>query len=515
MFHDALAFMRRFLRAERMLVLFRDEESGEFRVRAAHGLDPGTVWTTAALSLGVLERVQESGQPVLSADAQQDPAFPESSSLLLSGIRSVMCVPLLARDQSVRGMLYADHCMEALVFSRSDLVRVNSYARQLERKLDVLEGVEPAEPVLEPQPAPAVARPEPRSAPVLRAPPRSLPRISMRASVLFLRSLATLMGAGIPIGRALTVLAEQSDEKAATELCRSVRDQVEEAGVPLSTALHGSSFSAFQVQLIRVGEDSGSLVEVLGELADYEERRRAFTLKLLSSLTYPAVLFAFCLVLMIVGPPFLLRGQLAMLTQLGAEPPLLTRMLFAVSDPRVTLALLALPALAGLGLAGWSRTPTGRLQLCRWLLKLPRVGPLYRQLAVARFAGALALQLRVGQGLLGAVEKSAAASGNPLLERDIARTLEALKQGGNLQQGLEACGFFPRMFLVTLGVGEESGSVPATLQWVARMAELELEAALEVVSASLEPLLTMSIGVAAAVVALGTMLPMIKVVQSL
>jgi type II secretory pathway component PulF len=520
LFDEALAFMRSHLKAERLLVLFRESPDEPFTAWATRGVDPNS--SHAPISMTVVDKVVESRQTLLSSDARRDPKLLESSSLLLSDVRAVLCVPLLGRDGQVRGILYADHRMATVSFTRQDAERLSEYARKLEQRLD-----EPASP----GPPAARARSEPVRVRETSSPTRSTPsqpsadpppgsstgpRLSGRAMVILLRSLATLMAAGIPIGRALSVLAKQSEEKKAAEVCLLTRSIVD-AGMPLSQALSRSSpsFTSFQLRLVKVGEATGQLVQVLQQLADYEESQRAMRMKLLSVLTYPLLLFGICLVMMMVGAPILLKGQLDLLAQLGTQPPMITRMVFALTDIRVILVMAAIPLLGGPFLLAYLRTPAGKLLLYRLLMRIPKIGHLIRLMGAAHFGEALAVQIRVGLGLLEALPNAAAASGNPVLEQAIPKTIEAAKDGRNLQQSLGLTEFFPRGFLLVLRAGEESGSVPETLQWLSRMYQLELEAALEMAAAALEPLLMMLMGVAAAIVALATLLPMVEVVQSL
>lgn len=509
--------MRSHLKAERLLVLFRESPDEPFTAWATRGIDPNS--THAPISMTVVNKVVDTRQALLSSDARRDPKLLESSSLLLSDVRAVLCVPLLGRDGQVRGILYADHRMATVTFTRQDADRLSEYARELEQRLDEPDSPGPRAQI-EPKrdrdtPASTRSTPSP-SAADLPSGTSTGPRLSGRAMVILMRSLATLMAAGIPIGRALSVLAKQSEEKKAAEVCLLTRSIVD-AGMPLSQALSRSSpsFTSFQLRLVKVGEATGQLVQVLQQLADYEESQRAMRMKLLSVLTYPLLLFGICLVMMMVGAPILLKGQLDLLAQLGTQPPMITRMVFALTDIRVILVMVAIPLLGGPFLLAYLRTSAGKLLLCRLLLRIPKIGHLIRLMGAAHFGEALAVQIKVGLGLLEALPNAAAASGNPVLEQAIPKTIEAAKDGRSLQQSLSLTEFFPRGFLLVLRAGEESGSVPETLQWLSRMYQLELEAALEMAAAALEPLLMMLMGVAAAIVALATLLPMVEVVQSL
>lgn len=514
LFQDAFRSLERTLDAERILILFDRDGIGELACVESKGLDGP--WRTSSVSLSLIERVMQTGMPLLSGDLREDPDFQESSSALITGIRSVLCVPIQDADRKVRGLLYADHCNRAVVFSSTTLMNVCSLARDLEAQLwqlvrrPVPEAEAPPKPAL-PSPPPLPSARKSYEAPRLagKAPDKPL-RLSHRAMVQLMRSMPVLFNAGVPMARALGVLGQTEPA------CRAMMLEVEK-GNPLWVAMQkaSSSFTNFQIKLVKVGEQSGSLIEVLFRLADHEERRHAFALKLRSALTYPAVLFVLCLGMILIAPPFLLKGQLKMLDQVGGELPWLTRALFFFSDGRVVLAIGAGMIALCVGFGAWIRTPVGRYQLDRLMLEMPRVGRLWRLAAVAHFAQALALQLKVGVSLLEAVPASGAAAGSPVLEKRLKASVEALRQGCSLEASLAQADFFPRGFLATVNAGEEAGNVALTLEWLARMTVLELEAVLEMAAAALEPLMMLAMGIMAGLVCLATLLPMVKLVQNL
>lgn len=508
LFSMALESMKTFLGAERLLILFDPDDTGQMSVQAAHGLNAEQFHLDSPVSFNLLERLRDRGTPWLSQDVQQEPELRDIASLLLTGIRSVLCVPLLDARHRVRGLLYADHCGRVQAFSRGDLVRLTSYARDLERQVWAVAAPVPA-PVPPPPPRPA-ARPMPTPPTLPAGPP--VP-IDQRAQVILLRSLAVMLGAGLPLARSLHVLEGQPDGGAVAQ-----RMRVEiERGQELSAAMQAASpsFGPFQLKLVRVGERTGGLVEVLRQLADHEERQRALRLRLRSALTYPAALLAMCLSLLLLGPPFLLKGQLRMLELVGGELPFITRLLYALSDWRVLVLLAMTAGAAGLAGSAWLGTERGYARFDQLLLALPGLGSLWRRIAVTRFSQALALQLRVGLSVLEAVPQAGAATGSPVLVSALAQSTAALREGSDLTDALAASDFFPGPFLACLRAGEESGKLPDCLQWLSRLNQLELESSLEMAMAALEPIIMLIMGLATAFVALATLLPMVKVVQSL
>lgn len=506
-FDQALDYLHRLLPARSLAFLYGPED----RVRAVRG-EP-------SLSSSLLDRVRSSGAPVLSADVSEDPVLRESTSLLLAGIQSVLCVPLKDSEQRVCGFIYAEHDGQKGCFTQTDLLRVNNFARDLERRL--AGGGNPWQaPVA--VPVARAPRPSARTAPALPAPvgaARSRP-LSDRSQVLLLRSLHNMLAAGVPLSRGLSVLGAQGASEAEREVAAMTLRQVEQ-GQPLSVALQRSSpsFTQFQLRLLKVGETSGALVEVLDTLAAYEERRRAFSLRLRSSLAYPAVLFCICCLVLLLGPPLMMSGLRGLFAQLGDEMPASARLMLEVgallSSPWTLLGAVVLVGLALTSLRLALRQPAGRRALRGLGARLPVVAVLLQRLAVVRFCEALALQLRVGLSVLEAVEQALLASADPLLQESSAPVLRELREGSDLASALEAANFFPRTMLQLLAAGEESGKVAEILAWVARIQRLELETSLDTLLAAAEPAMLLSLGIVACFVAWVVLEPMVTVVGRL
>ncbi|MEW6280343.1 MAG: type II secretion system F family protein, partial [Candidatus Eremiobacterota bacterium] len=333
---------------------------------------------------------------------------------------------------------------------------------------------------------------------------------------LLLRCLATLVAAGVPLARSLELLAAQAEDRDNRRALACALKCVQH-GSPLSAAFQQASpsFSAFQIRMLRVAENTGGMVEVLQRLADYEEGRRNLTMRLRSALAYPALLFAVCSLLLLVGPPFLLRGARQFGAQLGVEPSLAGRLALEVSswlgNPLVVASLMASLVGAGWALRGFLSRPAG----WRLLASLPILGGMLRQLALVRFSEAMALQLRVGVSVLEAAEHAVHLSQDPVLRQHHPAIQAALRDGEPLSSSLTRTGFFPGAALSSLAAGEEVGKQSDALAWVSRMHRLELDFRLDTLLAALEPAMLLFMGILAALVALITLEPMLQVVEKL
>ena len=445
-----------------------------------------------------------------------DPGLRDSNSLLLAGVRSVLCVPLKDREQAVCGFIYAEHSGETGCLGQADLLRVTSFARDLERRL-AGGGSSWQTPAPLVKPTRTGVRVASSGTPT--GPARSH-RLDDRALVVMLRSLHSMLTAGVPMGRSLNVLSAQAASEAEREVAALALRQVEQ-GNPLSTALHRASpsFTPFHLRLLRVGESSGALVEVLDTLAGYEERRRAFALRLRSSLAYPCMLFLICCAVLLVGPPAMMSGLRGLFAQLGGDLPASARFMLKLgaflSSPWTLTGLALALVLAVLGLRTMLRNPSGRLLLRRLAAPVPALGVLLQRLAVVRFCEALALQLRVGISVLEALEHSLLAANDPLLELGGKASQRLLRDGEELSAALAAADYFPSSVLQLLAAGEESGRVSDILAWVARIQRLELEASLEMLLAAMEPAMIMTMGIVACGVAWVVLEPMVSVVGKL
>jgi len=329
--------------------------------------------------------------------------------------------------------------------------------------------------------------------------------------VQFTQQLATLLGAGQPLDRALTILLELPEDEKARRTLADIRDTVR-GGVPLSTALerqHGV-FSRLYVNMVRAGEAGGSLHETLQRLADYLERSSALRGRVVNAMIYPAILvvvvgLAMLFLLGYVVPQFAL-----MLESLDVVLPWFTRAVLAVGllVRDWWLLLVAVPALALWWLDRKRRQPAFRAAFDEWLLRQRLVGPLVARLETARLARTLATLLRNGVPLLGALGISRNVLGNRALAADVDAATDQVRNGHGLSVSLGRSRRFPRLAVQMIQVGEESGALETMLFKTADTFELETTQALDRMLAALVPVVTLVLALMVGLVIIGVLVPL-------
>ncbi|HMB57845.1 MAG TPA: type II secretion system F family protein [Arenimonas sp.] len=334
----------------------------------------------------------------------------------------------------------------------------------------------------------------------------------------FTQQLATLLGAGQPLDRALGILLELPETPAAKKVLEQIRETVR-GGAPLSTALeqqHGL-FSRLYVNLVRAGESGGGLHDALTRLAEYLERSRELRSRVINALIYPIILVTLVLgsvtfLLMVVVPQFE-----ALFSSLNAELAWYTQTVLFISKALrdYWFVLLAVIALAAIWLTKLMRDPESRLRLDARLLQFKFTGSLVARLDCARLARTLGTLVGNGVPLLNALTLSR----NVLSNRVLANALEAatseVKTGSGLGYALGKQKVFPRLAVQMIQVGEESGELDTMLIKVADTFDIETRNALDRLLALLVPALTMLMTLVVGAIILSVLLPIYDLTGSL
>lgn len=334
----------------------------------------------------------------------------------------------------------------------------------------------------------------------------------------FTQQLATLLGAGQPLDRALGILMELPESEAARRVIARVRETVR-GGAPLSLALeqqHGL-FSRLYVNLVRAGEAGGGLQPALARLAEYLERSQALRGSMINALIYPAILMSVVLLTLVVILGYVVPQFDAVFGGAGIELPLVSKLVLGlgllVRDQFIWL-LIAL-GLLGLWLDRRRRDPAWRLWLDGWLLERRWVGPLLARMETARLARTLGTLLRNGVPLLSALAIAGNVIGNRVLAAAVAESAETVKTGGGLAAALARHAMIPRLALQMIQVGEESGELDGMLLKIADTFDQETRDALERMLAALVPALTVFMALIVGLIILAILLPLYEMTNAL
>lgn len=342
-------------------------------------------------------------------------------------------------------------------------------------------------------------------------------RVKLDDLAVFSRQLATLVDAGIPIVGGLEAVAEQMENPKLREVVLKVRDDVE-GGASLTDAIARQDrvFSPLFVSLVRAGEISGHLAEVLERLATYLEKSAALARKVRSACVYPAIVAFMAaaittFLLITVVPSFE-----EIFTTMGVALPLPTRILLATSR---WLQRLFLPGLGGLFLGVWLfrryvlGRPKGRLLFDRTLLNLKIVGPIVRKVVVARFARTLATLVRSGVQILSALEIVAQSAGNRVVSDAVFQVRASIREGENIADPLAASRAFPPMVVRMIAVGEQTGRLDEMLTKIADFYEEQVDAAVAGLSSTIEPVIIVVLGVVIGSIVLAIFMPIFQMVS--
>jgi general secretion pathway protein F len=362
--------------------------------------------------------------------------------------------------------------------------------------------------------APAVRKSRPGSARLSFA---WLRRISPLEIALATRQLATLVGAGIPLVEALGALTEQVESERLKGVIGRVRDRVNE-GASLADAMAGTAaFSDLYVSLVRAGETSGALEQVLGRLAEYLEGQVRLRNRVLSIVVYPCMMLAFAACVVAALVTFVLPQITNLLESLNQPLPFLTRAVIGTSEFLRSWwwALGAVMLIVGIALRSAARTERGRIRLDAFKLRLPVFGRVVRLLAIARFSRTLATLLAGGIPIVKSLEISKFVANNAIIGEAIDRARESLTEGAPLALPLRRSRQFPPLVTHMIDVGERSGELEAMLAKVADTYDEQVENTVSRLTALLEPLLILVMVGVVLIIILAVLPPLLQMTGSL
>jgi general secretion pathway protein F len=323
-------------------------------------------------------------------------------------------------------------------------------------------------------------------------------RVNEAQVATFTRDLATLLNAGLPLDRGLSIMLELADPSPMRDMLTQLRERVR-SGTALSDAMshHAGAFSRLYVNMVRAGEAGGALGPVLQRLADYLERSRALRESVKTALIYPALLvfvagLSVAILLIFVVPQFK-----QMFDDMGKALPLATQVVIGLGDGLRSYwwALLLLIVAAVMAVRVQLSQPAGKRAWDAGVLRLPLFGELSTKLEVARFSRTLGTLLSNGVTLLNALGIVKDTTMNMVLSDGVAKIGDGLKQGRGMFAPMLETGLFPKLATHMVRVGEETGKLEEMLLRVADIYDLEVERTIKRLLAIVEPALILTLGV--------------------
>ena len=341
-------------------------------------------------------------------------------------------------------------------------------------------------------------------------------RVTLVDLILFSRQLYTLLKAGVPILQALRGLRESTRNPALARVIASVSESLD-SGLDLSSALrrHPQVFSPLYINLIQVGETTGSLPEVLEQLALYLEREKDTRDRVKSATRYPIFVIAAMVIAMFIINLFVIPTFAKVYAGFRIELPWATKLLIASSQFTLAYWHMILAALVGAAVAmrAYVRSPEGRYRWHRWKIRVPVVGPILYKATLGRFARSLAVMIKSGVPLVQGMTVVSRAVDNDYLGERIVQMRDGVERGETIARTAAATGLFPPLVVQMIAVGEETGAVDELMFNVADYYEREVDYDIKNLSTAIQPVLIVVLGILVLILALGVFLPMWDLVQ--
>jgi type IV pilus assembly protein PilC len=340
---------------------------------------------------------------------------------------------------------------------------------------------------------------------------------------VFCRQFSTMVDAGVSLVRCLSVLQEQATSNKLRRITADIQAEVE-AGNSLSKAMqkYPRVFSNLFVGLIRAGEVGGVLEESLQRLSHFLEKDVELRRKVKAAMTYPIIVVVVAVLIVVGLVTFILPKFFKLFEELGVkEFPAMTLFLKNCSDfltmgfPLRQVFIGIGIFLAVLGFKMFTRTKFGKRLYDRVKLKVPVFGKLNHKIALARFSRTLGTLLVSGVPILQAMETVAGTVDNDILAEAIMNARARIREGDRIGDPLRKSGLFPPMVVQMISIGEESGSLDSMLTKVAEFYEQEVDAALESLTAAIEPVLIVFLGVCVGFIVIAMFMPMVSIIQNL
>ena len=341
--------------------------------------------------------------------------------------------------------------------------------------------------------------------------------IKTRDVVIFTRQFSTMINSGLPLVQALTILAEQTDNKALAEVTRKVVFDVE-SGNTVADALskHPRAFTNLYVNMVAAGEAGGILDTILLRLATFLEKNDALVRKVKGAMIYPAVIMSVAAIAVVVLLIFVIPVFAGMFASAGQALPLPTRIVIGASGflRRYWWVMGAVIIIGGYMLKKYYATAPGKLVIDRLMLRMPVLGDVLRKSAVSRFTRTLGTLISSGVSILEGLEITAKTAGNRVIQDAIMQSRSSIAGGDTIAQPLQKSKVFPPMVISMIAVGEQTGGLDEMLSKIADFYDEEVDAAVSNLLSLLEPIMIVFLGVVVGGMVVAMYLPIFDMVNA-
>jgi type II secretory pathway component PulF len=339
-------------------------------------------------------------------------------------------------------------------------------------------------------------------------------KVSAKALENFTRLLSSLLAAGVPLSRALVILCKEAKVPAVAAKWKEVHDFVVD-GMSLAEAMAKSpeTFPRIYIAMVEAGEVGGFLDVVLAQIAEFQSREKELKSKVLSAMIYPCILFCLAALIMSALLVFFVPMLQKVFATLHGTLPLITQVVIDTSNFLRSYGLFIVIGIIVVGflLRTWFTSEKGRRVWEGFILRVPLIGPLVAQFAMARFCRMLGTLLGAGVPLVQSLNVARRSIGNQILVDAVGKSIEQVQQGGRLGQSLTDCKMlFPSSALEMISVAEESGKLDGELVRLAAVTEGDLNRNLQTTVSFAEPLLLFFIAGFIGIIVIGMLLPVLS-----
>jgi type IV pilus assembly protein PilC len=331
--------------------------------------------------------------------------------------------------------------------------------------------------------------------------------------VVFTRQFATMIDAGLPLVQCLEITANQTENPTLAKALNGIRMDVE-AGSNFADAIrkYPKIFDEFYVSMVAAGESGGVLDVILDRLSRYIEKGMNLKRKIKTATVYPSTIVAVAVIVISIMLVFVIPVFASMFSDFGASLPTLTQIVIDTSYwvKRQFLLIVVALGLFGYGFKKYYQTVSGRKNVDKMALRLPVFGDIIRKVSVAKFTRTLGTLISSGIPILEGLEIVAKASGNKTVEQALMNARQSISEGKTIAEPLSSDTVFPKMVVSMIAIGETTGALDTMLAKIADFYDDEVDTAVSAMTALLEPMLIVVLGIIVGTIVIAMYLPIFK-----